>query len=40
MAYEDLLHQEPYDSLALCHFQGVASGAQSCSELAEGFHQT
>jgi hypothetical protein len=39
-AHEDLLHQQPYDSLTLCHFQDVASGAQSCAELGEGFHQT
>src|SRR5271166_6266266 len=24
----------------LCHFQDVASGAQSCAKLGEGFHQT
>ena len=39
-AYEDLLHQHPYDSLTLGHFQDVACGAQSRVELGEGFHQT
>ena len=34
------LHQQPYDSLTLCHFQDVASGAQSSAKLGEGFHQT
>jgi len=38
--HEDLLHQQPYDSLTLFHFQDVASGAQSCAKLGEGFHQT
>ena len=31
--HEDLLHQQPCDSLTLCHFQDVASGAQSCPEM-------
>jgi hypothetical protein len=35
-AHENLLHQQPYDSLTLCHFQDIASGAQSCVELGEG----
>ena len=39
-AHEDFMHQQPYDSLTLCHFQDVASGAQSCAKLGEGFHQT
>ena len=39
-AHEDFLYQQPYDSLTLCHFQDVTSGAQSCAELGEGFRQT
>jgi hypothetical protein len=36
-AHEDLMHQQSYDSLTLCHFQDISSGAQSCAELGEGF---
>ena len=35
-AHDDLLPQQPYDSLTPCHFQDVASGAQSCAEIGEG----
>src|SRR5579863_746934 len=34
-AHEDLMHQQSYDSLTLCHFQDISSGAQSCAELGE-----
>jgi hypothetical protein len=35
-AHQDLLNQQPEDSLTLCYFQDIASGTESCAELGEG----
>jgi hypothetical protein len=39
LAHENLVYQQPYDSLPLWHFQEFASGVQPCAELGKSFDQ-